>query len=144
MLLRKIHRDALEYVNRVRLMEGKDPIADFPMGLRHDDANSPLGKVISFSRLDADEAKDDIDNLLNLIAGGTAESAELWYILFCAGFYPRYNEGRFYVRLPLKRRQRLLRTVREVVTIAPTEVKERYLRTKAIVDHVRKQLPSPT
>lgn len=144
MLLRKIHRDAIEYVNRVRLLEGKDPIKDFPVGLRFDEHNSPIGKVIQYSRLSADLAVDEGDQVANILAGGTAESAELWYLLFCAGFYSRYNEARFYAELPLKRRQRLMRTVRDAITIAPMEAKERYLRTKALVDHARRQLPRAT
>lgn len=138
MILRKLHRDALEYVNICLIKEGKDPIEDFPMGLRFDDGQSPIGKLLGGEELSKPLSSDDVDLAINVFAGGTHESAILWTALFYAGFYRKYNEALLYGKLPLTRRQRLVKTLRS----APGDIQETYLRTKLLVSYVRGELPA--
>jgi hypothetical protein len=90
--------------------------------------------------VDDDLSVDDSDFVVKAIIGGYAESVVMWHSLFLAGFYPKYKEGRLYTRLPPSRVRRFLSAVKD----KPTDWQESYLRTKALISHVRRELPIKT
>lgn len=138
MLIRRIHKNALAWVNLERAKKNLEPIEDFPIGYRtldaDDNANinfTPIGRALGREIADEaqfGEAEDAVEDAVETVMFGILspckEAAFVWYILFLLGFYSRYDEAKLYVKLPPTWRRKLF----NAAIATPAELKEHYLR----------------
>jgi hypothetical protein len=135
-MLRRIHRNTLEYVNYERIKKGEERLVDLPFGLR-DDANNPiakaLGKPFDFEGLvDLFDSNDDFFSWLD----ERSHWAQIWLALFATGkFYRDYNDA--LVGINIRRRRDVLKRIKPA-KMAPL-YRERYLRLMRLLQYAVKQ-----
>lgn len=145
LFLRKIHREALDFVNQERTRSDYDPVSDLPMGYRgEDDARNPVALALGrdfpteedWKEIEVNDLKNKLDALGLVVTVFYGKGAAIaWVTLFELGFYKRYNQARLYERLPLRRHQKAFRSLRGL----PMDLQEKHLRMKALMRYATRE-----
>jgi hypothetical protein len=136
-ILKRIHRNALSYVNDQRLSEGRDAIPDLPMGFRGETDHSPI-EIALGHELAPKDSINDTEMVAMALAAPSVDACFVWHLLFSIGFYQRYDEARLYERRGLRRHQKMARALRGV----PADAKEQYLRYSDLLKFLKKKMES--